>query len=125
MIFSAIGSFYGAVAVMLGAFAAHALKDKLDAYQLGLIETAAKYLMYHALALLAAGIFYERGKSKLLLAAGVLLAIGNAVFSVSLGLIVFTEQKFWGAITPLGGLMLISGWLCLALNFTQFRERKG
>ncbi len=117
-------SFFGALSVMLGAFAAHRLKDILAAEALQTFETAVKYQMYHALALLAVGILYKDFSSKQVVWAGWSFIAGILFFSGSLYLLCFFKQqgmsyKWIGPITPLGGLCFIAGWLFLAIGISK------
>jgi uncharacterized membrane protein YgdD (TMEM256/DUF423 family) len=115
-IFFLLGSISGALAVALGAFGAHGLKSRLSAARLENYETAARYQMYHALALLA--VFFAARQwpaSALPALAGWLFVAGTLLFSGSLYLLVLTDERRWGAVTPLGGLAFIAGWVCLAL----------
>jgi uncharacterized membrane protein YgdD (TMEM256/DUF423 family) len=105
----------GFVCVALGAFGAHALRDRLDAYALGVFETAVQYQFYHSLALLAVGLLMlQLPGSALLRSSAVLFVIGILVFSGSLYLLSVTGLRWLGAITPLGGLAFLAGWACLA-----------
>ena len=113
--FVALGAFSGLIAVALGAFAAHALKARLDAQLLATFETGARYQMYHALALLAVGLLSEQASSRLLTASGVLFVAGTLLFSGSLYALALTGTRWFGAITPFGGVAFVIGWLCLAL----------
>ncbi|HEX3927287.1 MAG TPA: DUF423 domain-containing protein [Gemmatimonadales bacterium] len=108
-----IGALFGALGVILGAFGAHALKTRLDAHLLGVYETAVRYQMYHAFALLASAWLLSRNAPGAAAAAWCFVA-GVVVFSGSLYLLVATGQNWWGAVTPIGGLALIAGWLLLA-----------
>lgn len=117
-------SFLGAISVILGAFAAHKLKEILEAQLLQTFETAVKYQMYHALALLAVGILYKDLSSKHMVWAGWSFIIGTLLFSGSLYLLCFLKHqslsyKWVGPITPLGGLCFIAGWLLLALGISK------
>lgn len=115
--FLILGSTSGAVAVMLGAFGAHALRNSLSAALLNTFETGVRYQMYHALALFAVAFAISRyGPSNLLSAGGGLFIAGTILFSGSLYLLAATNIKWMGAITPLGGVAFIGGWLCLALG---------
>ncbi len=115
-LFFGIGGILGALAVALGAFGAHGLKARLDAGRLAIFETAARYQLMHALALLAAGLAAAQWPaSPWPVWAGWLFIAGILLFSGSLYLLVFTDKRAFGAITPLGGLAMIAGWLCLAL----------
>ena len=116
-IFLISGALSGALAVMLGAFGAHALKSSLSLDLLDTFETAVRYQMYHALALVAAAFAFSRyGPSNLLSAAGLLVISGTLLISGSLYLLAATNIKWLGAITLLGGIAFIAGWLCLALG---------
>ncbi|MEM1189160.1 MAG: DUF423 domain-containing protein [Pseudomonadota bacterium] len=105
----------GFLCVALGAFGAHALRNRLDDYALGIFETAVQYQFYHSLALLAVGLLMLQVPASALLRSSALLFIaGICVFSGSLYILSFSGLRWMGAITPLGGLALIGGWLCLA-----------
>jgi uncharacterized membrane protein YgdD (TMEM256/DUF423 family) len=111
-----LGSVLGGLGVALGAFGAHGLKRRLSPERLETFESGVRYQVYHALALLAAGLLAEwLPGSGLASAAGWLFLGGVILFSGSLYLLVFTGQRRWGAVAPLGGLALIAGWACLAL----------
>ncbi|MBX3102281.1 MAG: DUF423 domain-containing protein [Bacteroidetes bacterium] len=109
----ASGSLLGLLAVVLGAFGAHALRDILTEAQLATWELAVRYQMYHALALLAVAAMGDRllaswsGRGVLLFVVGVLL------FSGSLYGYVLSGWKFLAVVTPVGGLSLILGWACV------------
>ena len=116
MLFFLLGSISSGLAVALGAFGAHALRARLTPDLLATFETGVRYQMYHALALLAAGMLITRvPTSSLLNAAGWLFVAGTLLFSGSLYLLCFTQKRWLGAVTPFGGLALIAGWACLAL----------
>jgi len=111
-----IAAFYGLTAVILGAFGAHALKAKLAADQLISYETGVRYQLIHALLILVIAMWSRQSPSALLEWAGVLMAVGIALFSFSIYLLAtreitgLTAAKLLGPVTPLGGLLLISGW---------------
>lgn len=108
------GALLAGLAVALGAFAAHALKDRLDPALLANFETGARYQMYHALALLAvAGAVTRWPASPLPVWAGWLFVAGVVLFSGSLYVMAFTGLRWLGAVTPLGGAAFLAGWLCL------------
>ncbi len=114
-LFITLASLSGMLAVMLGAFGAHALKGRLDAYAAGVFETAVQYHFYHSLALLAVGVIaLSQPQTVLLKSSAWLFLIGIVVFSGSLYLLSVTGVRWLGAITPLGGLAFIGGWACLA-----------
>jgi uncharacterized membrane protein YgdD (TMEM256/DUF423 family) len=106
----AIGSILGGLAVALGAFGAHALRDQLSARQLEFFETGVRYQMYHALALLALAWAMSRWPQRRLETAAVLLIVGTIVFSGSLHLLALTDIRWLGMVTPIGGVTLILGW---------------
>lgn len=81
---------------------------------LAVFETAARYQMYHALALFAVAWAYTRWPGPLVTTSGSLFVIGTLLFSGSLYLLTLSGVKWLGAITPLGGVAFIAGWLCLA-----------
>lgn len=132
--FFAKGAILAGLSVILGAFAAHGLKKYLDSGQMDQqmlqnFETAARYQMYHAFALIACALLMKiNGENRLLKIAGWLFAIGILFFSGSLYLlstrtvIGLDNWKWLGPITPLGGLCFITGWLLLAVSV--FRKNK-
>jgi uncharacterized membrane protein YgdD (TMEM256/DUF423 family) len=113
----ASGAFSAALAVMLGAFGAHALKTRIDAEMLAVWRTAVEYHFYHSLGLLAVGMlllhFPQSGALRL---AGLLMAAGIVLFSGSLYLLAITGARWLGAITPLGGAGFIAAWVALAVG---------
>ena len=121
------GCISAALAVILGAFAAHGLEKHLetglmDLHQMEIFETGARYQMYHAFALIALGLIAKVfGESKLLKAAMWLFVTGILFFCVSLYLlatrnVIGLEDWTWlGPITPLGGLCFVAGWICICL----------
>jgi len=110
-----IGALGGLLSVALGAFAAHALGARIDAELLATWETATDYLGLHALALLLCGLLLLQRPGVLLIRAAAWgFLIGTLVFSGSLYLLVLTETRTWGAVTPLGGIALIAAWALLA-----------
>jgi uncharacterized membrane protein YgdD (TMEM256/DUF423 family) len=114
-LFITLASISGMLAVFLGAFGAHALKNRLDQYSLGVFETAVQYHFYHSFALLAVGVIaLSQPQTVMLKSSGWLFLIGIFVFSGSLYLLSITGVRWLGAITPLGGLAFMGGWACLA-----------
>ncbi len=109
-----LGSLFGASGVGLGAFAAHGLRDQLSPEHLTVFETAVRYQMYHALALLGVGIVGMRVENLSMQIAGAAFVLGILLFSGSLYLLTLTETRGLGIITPFGGLAFIVGWLALA-----------
>ncbi len=114
-LFVTLGAVSGFVAVGAGAFGAHALRARLAPDLLTVFETAARYQMYHALALIAAAWVVSRSPGGLAAWAGWLFVGGTIVFSGSLYALALTGIRWLGAITPLGGACYLAGWLCLAL----------
>jgi len=111
-----MGSTFALLSVAAGAFGAHALRGHLSADALSIFETAARYQMYHALALLLVGALAGKGDVGLTAAAGWLFAGGVLLFSGSLYLLAVTDVKWLGAITPLGGLCFLAGWAALLID---------
>ncbi|MBP7147161.1 MAG: DUF423 domain-containing protein [Acidobacteria bacterium] len=107
-----VGSVFGMLAVVAGAFGAHALKGRLPEEKLAWFETGARYQVYHALALVLAGLLAAHGLPARL--AGWLFVAGILVFSGTLYLMAFGGPRWLGAITPVGGVCLIAGWAALA-----------
>lgn len=119
-IFLTLASVSGMLAVMFGAFGAHALKNRLDDYALGVFDTAVQYQFYHSLALLAVGLLaLQHPPTVLLKSSGWLFVTGILIFSGSLYILSLTGVRWLGAITPLGGLAFIAGWACLIAVATR------
>ncbi len=116
-IFLAIAAALGGISVILGAFASHALKDKLSDRALEIWETGTKYQMYHALALILVALLLNRlsTDSTPLIIAGYSFIAGTVLFSGSLYALSLSGIKILGAVTPLGGVGFITGWICLAI----------
>jgi uncharacterized membrane protein YgdD (TMEM256/DUF423 family) len=113
----------GFLAVALGAFGAHALKNHLDDYALSVYQTAVQYQFYHSLALFGVGLFcLWQPQSRLLVGSGAAFIAGLLLFSGSLYLLSFTGTRWLGAITPLGGLCFLLGWASLALAAWRYSE---
>lgn len=110
------GAMAGAIAVALGAFGAHAMKSKVSVDLLGIFETGVRYHMYHTLALLAVAWAATRWPGPWVNAAGWLFVAGIVVFSGSLYVMTFTGARWLGAVTPIGGLCFIAGWIALAVS---------
>ena len=106
----AVGSALAGLGVVFGAFGAHALKTSLSPKMLDAFETGVRYQMYHGLGLLALAWAISRWPERRLVPAAWLLLAGTVVFSGSLYLVVLTGVRWFGAITPFGGVALIAGW---------------
>jgi len=118
-LFFSLGAASAFVAVAAGAFGAHALRARLDAGALAVFETGARYQMYHALGLLAVGWAAARWPGPWATRAGWLFVLGTVLFSGSLYGLALSGVRWLGAITPLGGVAFLAGWICLALAARQ------
>ncbi|QSQ18764.1 DUF423 domain-containing protein [Pyxidicoccus parkwayensis] len=110
-----VGAVNGFLSVAAGAFGAHALKARLPQDLLVIFETGARYHMYHALGLVAVGLLGQLRPSPLLSGAGWAMLVGIVLFSGSLYALALSGVRVLGAITPLGGLGFLAGWLLLAV----------
>lgn len=124
--FGIIAAAYGALAVILGAFGAHALKEKLDAYQLEIFNKGVQYQFYHVIALFAVVFLADKIQPKTLTFAGWFFTAGILFFSGSIYLLATRSilgtdalTPILGPITPLGGLCFIIGWILLLVSFTK------
>lgn len=113
----ATGAFFGLLSVVLGAFGAHALKKTLSDGQLHSFEVGVKYQMYHAIVLLALGLHSDSISSAVYWC----FTLGIILFSFSIYGLVLSDSKgkklrFLGPVTPIGGLLLVSGWLLTLIN---------
>jgi uncharacterized membrane protein YgdD (TMEM256/DUF423 family) len=123
----ALGALLGCLAVVLGAFGAHGLEraladDSQIADKLANWETAARYQMYHALALLAVGFLAARRCGLAVNVAGVAFALGTLIFSGCLYGLVLSSQRWLGAVVPIGGTLMIAGWLALLVAVVRHDE---
>jgi uncharacterized membrane protein YgdD (TMEM256/DUF423 family) len=113
----ALGALLGFLAVALGAFGAHALRSRVPPALVETFETGVRYQMYHALALLACAWALDRhtgGAAGWAAAAAWLFLAGSVLFCGSLYVLTLSGARWWGAVTPLGGLAFLAGWACLA-----------
>jgi uncharacterized membrane protein YgdD (TMEM256/DUF423 family) len=115
-LFFTLGALSAFLAVAAGAFGAHALRARLTSEYLAVFETAARYQMYHALGLLAVAWAVNRWPGTFPTWAGYLFVVGTVLFSGSLYVLALTGARWLGAITPLGGVAFLAGWLCLGLS---------
>ncbi|MEQ6119441.1 DUF423 domain-containing protein [Reichenbachiella sp. MALMAid0571] len=114
------GSVFGLLTVVVGAFGAHALHvTLLENGRIDTFETAVKYQGIHALALLIIGVLSEKVDSSKIIYAGYSMVIGVLIFSGSLYILSITNMTFLGAITPIGGLFMIAGWVLLILGILK------
>ncbi|CAM3574179.1 MULTISPECIES: DUF423 domain-containing protein [Brevibacillus] len=116
-LFLMLGSISGFLSVALGAFGAHALKEKLDEYSLGIFHTGVTYQTTHALALILVALLIKwYPDSTGLTWAGWSFFVGTLIFSGSLYTLAMTGIKVLGAITPIGGVLFLIGWALLAIH---------
>ena len=115
--FILLGTIFAFLGVLIGAFGAHALNATLVANgRLDTFETGVRYQMYHALAILiVAAAIGQLGSVRLLNAAGWSFTVGILLFSGSLYALSLSEIRVLGAVTPIGGLLFLLGWICLAV----------
>ncbi len=115
------GAVFMALGVLLGAFGAHALKKVLSPEMLAVYKTGVEYQFYHALGLLFIGLIGLHLKSKWLSWSALFMGICIILFSGSLYALSISGIKILGAITPIGGLSFVAGWICLAVGIVQQR----
>ena len=113
-LFFCLGAISAFVGVVLGAFGAHALKQRLDPGMLEIFEVGVRYQMYHAFALMATAWALSHWSGSAGVLAGWFFVGGTVIFSGSLYVLSLTGVRWLGAVTPLGGLAFLGGWLCLA-----------
>lgn len=110
--FLVIGAAFAGLAVALGAFGAHALRDKVTADKLAVYQTGVQYQMYHGFALIAVGLLAAvKGETTPLMYAGWLFTVGIVLFSGSLYILTGSRSRAVGIITPFGGLAFLTGWV--------------
>jgi uncharacterized membrane protein YgdD (TMEM256/DUF423 family) len=115
MLWVRVGAVAMLLAVALGAFGAHALRQRISPEMLAVFEVGVRYHVYHALALFAVAWVAERAPGSLAQASGWAFALGIVVFSGSLYLLSVTGVRWLGAITPIGGTAFLAGWVLLFL----------
>lgn len=116
------GAIHGFLAVALGAFAAHALEDMLDDYSTGIWDTAIQYQMFHATALILVGILMSKailGEVKQLKIAMICFNAGIIIFAGSLMALALTGIGILGAITPIGGVLFLIGWIMVIIAIVK------
>ncbi len=123
-----LGALFGGLSVMLGAFGAHSLKERLTEKSLATFHTATDYLAYHAIAIVLVGILSlmlgERGH-RALKKVGLFFTAGILLFSGSLYALAFDGPRFFGPVTPFGGLCFMIGWFTLAVTLAKnFRSKR-
>jgi uncharacterized membrane protein YgdD (TMEM256/DUF423 family) len=113
-IFAVAGAISGFMSVAAGAFGAHALRQRLTADLLAIFETGVRYQVYHALALFAVAWAVGRWNTPQIVWAGWLFIAGTVVFSGSLYALSLSGSRWLGAVTPIGGVCFLAGWIALA-----------
>ena len=115
----ALGAVSGFLGVAAGAFGAHGLRGSLSPERLQVFETGARYQLIHAVAIVVVAVALDRADSRALVAAGWLLVAGTVIFSGSLYALSLSGVRVWGAVTPIGGLCFLVGWLLLAAGLAR------
>jgi len=113
------GAIFMALGVLLGAFGAHALKNSLSPEMLAVYKTGIEYQFYHSLGLLLIGVIGIRLNSKWIQGSAILLIVGIILFSGSLYILSISGIKIIGAITPIGGISFVAGWICLIIGIQK------
>ena len=115
--FLSLGSLFGLLAVIIGAFGAHGLEGSISAHALARYHTGVEYQFYHVAALLCLGTLSLKYDTtpRLLKVSGVAFVAGIILFSGSLYLYALTGIAKFGMVTPIGGLAFIAGWICLLI----------
>ena len=111
-----LASLFAALAILLGAFGSHALKERLSAQSLEVYDIATRYLMFHALGIFLIALLGFQLPKESLETPVTMMIVGTSIFSGSLYLIAMLDFKKLGMVTPIGGLLLIVSWLLLAYN---------
>ncbi|WP_325891849.1 DUF423 domain-containing protein [Grimontia sp. NTOU-MAR1] len=114
--YASLGCVFAGIAVALGAFAAHALKAQLPAYELSIIEKGVQYQFWHALALIALGLWNHIQPQRMLSLACGYIAVGMLCFSGSLYGLALTDWRWLWPVTPLGGTSFLVGWFLAAVT---------
>ena len=116
------GSFNAAIAILLGAFAAHSLKASITEYSLDIFKTAADFQLWHGLGLILLGLIARQYQHCRYTLIAYLFIIGITLFSGSLYLLCLTNIKIFGAITPFGGVSLIIAWCLLSYKMITIKS---
>lgn len=115
-LFAIIGAILAFTGVAAGAFGAHLLRSMISPQALSIFEIGVRYQMYHAFGLFAAAWVLGLFPGTLILASGWLFISGTVIFSGSLYALALTDIKLLGAITPIGGVLMLIGWLCFIIG---------
>jgi len=122
-IFLFLGALSAFIGVAAGAFGAHGLTGRISSDMLAVFEVGVRYQMYHAFALIITAWVQTKWPSPMVIAAGWCFAVGTLLFSGSLYLLSLSGLKWLGAITPVGGVAFLAGWVLLALGVLKTRHR--
>lgn len=117
--FIIMGAMSGFLSIAFGAFGAHAIKQWMSADLMAIYQTAVSYQIYHSLGLILVALVYQQQQNKLIKVAGWLMLSGILIFSGSLYTLSLTDTRWLGAITPIGGTLLLSAWLLLAFGVSK------
>ncbi|HEY5716166.1 MAG TPA: DUF423 domain-containing protein [Psychromonas sp.] len=123
-LFLIIASLLGATGVALGAYASHGLSSWASSAQIGYFQLAVTYQLFHAITLLAVCILSLFISNNFLIASKIAFVSGILLFSGSLYLYVLTGTKILGALTPIGGLLLIVAWCLVAISLLNYRNKR-
>jgi uncharacterized membrane protein YgdD (TMEM256/DUF423 family) len=116
-IFFILGGLFAFLGVAAGAFGAHTLRDAISTHYLNIFETGVRYQMYHSFGLFISGWALDRYNDTYFRFAGWMFVAGILLFSGSLYALVLTGSEWLGAITPLGGVSFLAGWLLIIIGF--------
>lgn len=117
------GSILGMLGVIIGAFGAHALEELLDANgRYEVFETAVRYQFYHAFALLIVGAVFGKIESTWAIRSAYLFLAGIGIFSGSLYILSISNVSTWGMVTPIGGVLMIAGWVSLIMAIVRHKS---
>lgn len=114
-----IGAISGFLSISFGAFGAHAIKQWMSADLMAIYQTAVSYQIYHSLGLILIALVYQQQQNTLIKTAGWLMLAGIIIFSGSLYALSLTDTRWLGAITPVGGILLLLAWLLLGLGVSK------
>lgn len=115
------GTVFAGLGVIIGAFGAHALRERLGERAMTIFQTGSQYQFIHALGLILLGLWSLSNTNSVGTACGWLFSVGIVLFSGSLYALAITDIKILGAITPFGGISFILGWICFALSVWKTR----
>jgi len=111
-----VGAFFGFLSVAMGAFGAHALKEKIDPQMLDVFKTGVHYMQFHAVAILVYAIWIKSNGLQDQISAFYAFVLGIFIFTGSLTILALTGVRIWGAVTPIGGLAFLVGWVLFAVQ---------